>query len=213
MQAAAEYDLFPLDAPSDAALACWHAYDPASKVELHSTALRAGERWYFVDPIPLAPAALEELLAGAVPAGIFLTNANHARAAEKFRRQFHIPIHAHAEAVAGLALAVDVKIPAAGSAVGDVFEALPMPGAAAGELAWFHAGGGGVIILGDALIDLPGYGFTFLPAKYCADPRRLRHSLRELLAREFGVLALAHGEPITAGAHRRLAALLAGEPS
>jgi hypothetical protein len=211
MQAATEYDLIPLAGPGDAALACWQAYDPGSKVELHSTALRIGHRLIFIDPIPLAQAALEQLLASATPAGIILTDANHARAAGEYRQRFSIRVHAHEEAVEELGLSVDETIAAGGGPVLEAFEALPLPGAVAGEIALYHSGDGGVMILGDALIDLPGYGFTFLPPKYCADPRQLRRGLRTLLARPFGAMTLAHGEPVASGADARLAALLAGE--
>ena len=67
------------------------------------------------------------------------------------------------------------------------------------------------MIMGDSLIDLPGYGFTFLPPKYCADPRVLRQSLKALLEKPFDTMTLAHGRPIVANAGGRLAALLQGE--
>ncbi len=213
MNPAVEYDLLPLDATGDAALACWQAYDPANKVELQSAALRVGERLFFIDPIPLADEALEQLTADAKPAGIILTNANHARAAEKYRRHFSIGVYAHEEAVADLELAVDGVIPAAGGAVLEVFTAVPVPGAVAGEIALYYKGGGGLLIVGDALIHLPGHGFSFLPAKYCLNPRELRHSLRQLLTLPFETLAMAHGTPLVAGANARLAALLEGERS
>ena len=78
-------------------LSCWDAYDPASKVELHATALQVGRRLYFIDPIPLEADALDTLTEEAVPAGIVLTNANHARAAAAFRRQFELPVWMHVE--------------------------------------------------------------------------------------------------------------------
>ena len=45
-------------------LFCWQAYDAASKVDLHASAVAADGRLYFVDPIPLAEEALAELTAG-----------------------------------------------------------------------------------------------------------------------------------------------------
>ena len=66
------------------------------------------------------------------------------------------------------------------------------------------------MMIGDALIDLPGYGFTFLPPKYCTDARGLRRSLRGLLSKPFGAMTLAHGEPISSGARARLTALMEG---
>ena len=195
-------------------LACWEAYDPASKVELYGTAVRVGRRLFFIDPIPLEADALDTLTEEAVPAGIVLTNANHARAAQAFRRQFELPVWMHAGAEAEIGLTADETIPAGGGTVFDgVLEAIPLPGAVAGEIALYRAAragvdGGGVMIVGDALIHLPAHGFSILPDKYCTNAKALRRSLEGLLDWEFDTLLFAHGEPMMRGAREKLAALL-----
>ena len=195
-------------------LACWEAYDPANKVDLYGSAVRVGRRLFFIDPIPLEADALDTLTEDAVPAGIVLTNANHARAAALFRRQFELPVWMSEGASAEVGLTADELIPAGGGSVFDgVLEALPLPGAAAGEIALYRAArasedGGGVMIVGDALVHLPAQGFSILPDKYCQDAKTLRRSLEGLLDWEFETLLFAHGEPILRGARERLAALL-----
>ena len=196
-------------------LACWEAFDAASKVDLHACALTLADgRLFLVDPIPLARAALDELLAapGVRPAGILVTNGNHARAAGDFRRRLNLPLCAHPAAASEAGLTADVAIPDAGGPLFDgALEAVPLPGAAAGELALYRADGGGLVIVGDALINLPSHPFTVLPDKYCDDPKTLRRSLAALLERPFATLAFAHGQPLTRDPRTRLAALL-GEP-
>jgi len=195
-------------------LACWETFDPASKVQLYATAVRVGRRLFFIDPIPLEADALDTLTEDAVPAGIVLTNANHARAAAAFRREFELPVWMHVAAEPEQGLTADEMIPAGGGTVFDgVLEAIPLPGAAAGEIALYRAAratsdGGGVMIVGDALIHLPAPGLSILPAKYCTDAKALRRSLAGLLDWEFETLLFAHGEPIMHGARDRLAALL-----
>ena len=75
MPAAAEFHRITDD------LFFWQTYAPAVKSDLSCCALRVGGRLVFVDPIPLAKAALADLVADAPPALIVLTNGNHARAA------------------------------------------------------------------------------------------------------------------------------------
>ncbi len=203
------------DGSGDWTLACWEAYDAASKVDLHACALTLADgRMFFIDPIPLARTALEELLAapGVRPAGVVVTNGNHARAAGEFRRRFDVPLCASTDAVAAAGLAAGVTIPNAGGPIfGGALEAIALPGAAAGETALYRADGGGLLIVGDAVINLPSHPLMLLPDKYCASPKTLRRSLAALLTRPFSVMAFAHGPPITVNPHARLAALLQEE--
>jgi len=84
-------------------------------------------------------------------------------------------------------------------------EAVSLEGFAPGETAlWL----GGVLILGDALINSAPYGFSMLPDKYCADAKAGRESLKKLLRFPAEVLTFAHGLPIVSQAAERLAGLL-----
>ena len=51
-------------------------------------------------------------------------------------------------------------------------------------------------------------GFTLLPAKYCADQKTMRKSLRRLLDHAFERILFAHGFPILSGGAGRLRTLL-----
>ena len=212
MRPAPEFqDLDCPDGSGDWTLACWEAYDAASKVDLHACALTLRDgRVFFVDPIPLTDEAVDGLLASKVrPAAVLLTNGNHGRAAEVFRRRFGVPLCAHPAAAAHAGLSADLMIPDAGGPLfGGALEAVPLPGAAAGETALYRADGGGLVIVGDALINLPSHPCTVLPDKYCDDPKALRRSLATLLERPFSTLAFAHGQPLTVNPRARLAALL-----
>jgi hypothetical protein len=183
----------------------WQAYEPAVKVELSCCACRTRHGLVFVDPIPLAKLALEELLEAGPAAAIVLTNGNHARAAAEYRKRLSIPIYAHADAVQELGLAVDHLV-SDGETVMDELTVAHLPGSAVGEIA---LSGHGTWHLGDALIHLPPMGFSLLPDKYCDDPKELRRSVEKLLRIPFEVLTFAHGLPIVAHARQRLSQLLA----
>ena len=186
----------------------WSAYDPAVKVDLHAHALATAGELICVDPIPLRREAWAELLgaSGAPKAGlVLLTNGNHARAADAFRRRSGAAVCAYGDAHE--ALREDgLKVDAAPRGL----EPIALPGFGPGEVAYFHPADGGTVFIGDALINLPApYGFSMLPDKYCADPRLARASLRRLLDLDFVRMLFAHGTPLLTGARTKLEGLLA----
>ncbi len=210
MHAASEYA--DLTGPGAWTAYQWETYDPASRVDLSASALAVEGRLFFVDPIPLARNALDELTAENLPVGIVVTNGNHARAAEAFRRRFNVPLCLTEAARTESGLEPDVTIPGEGGPVfGGVFEAIPVPGGAVGEVALYRPDDGGLLIVGDAVINLPSFPLGLLPAKYCSSHNHLRRSVTRLLERPFSRMLFAHGEPLMSRAHERLAALLAGE--
>ncbi|MDB6173531.1 MAG: uncharacterized protein JWL59_2842 [Chthoniobacteraceae bacterium] len=189
----------------DRRLAFWQAFEPAVKCELSSCAVFTSQGLVFVDPIPLAAPALEELVEAAAPVAIVITNGNHARAAVQFKKRFSIPILAHSDAVAELGLIPDLEL-AEGDEVVPGLTVIRIPGAGAGEIALHLASG--VMVVGDALIHLEPLGFSFLPEKYCADFKAMRAGLRNLLRFEFDLMTFAHGLPLVVRARPTLESLL-----
>ncbi len=186
-------------------LVCWSAYDPASKVDLHSTGLRAEDKLVFVDPIRLGEAPLARMLANAHPGGIILTNANHERASAAFAKKLGVRIMASRDASEDTSIFQHIED-------GEVFlgslRCISLPGAAAGEVAIHSPEHGGILCVGDALINLPPECLRMLPAKYCENPKLLRVSLQKLLQFPFEIMTFAHGTPITSDARAALQKLL-----
>ena len=184
--------------------ALWHAYDPASKTDLFSSALQLpDQRLLLIDPIELETEAEAELLQLGDPAAILLTNENHWRATSVWMRKFDLPVFAAAHFSEGKT-----------QAVGELSKSFPdlaaveVAGAIAGEIALFWPEDGGSLIVGDALIHFEPYGFTLLPKKYCQNEKEMRRSLRQLLELRFERLFFAHGLPILRDGSARLGALL-----
>lgn len=188
-------------------LCVWHQYDPAVKAELFSTGLTVGGGIYLIDPSAPGPPEFDLTGGAATPAGIILTNSNHLRESEGFAARLNVPIHTSAETQRVLNLPAAREI-ASGAEMTPGLSAIEIEGAAPGEIALYSREDGGTVILGDALINMGSYGFTFLPAKYCANPRLMRKSLRQLLAYRFERLLFAHGMPIVSNARARLEMLL-----
>ncbi|HEX8296192.1 MAG TPA: hypothetical protein VF593_07815 [Chthoniobacteraceae bacterium] len=183
----------------------WQAYAAAVKSDLSCCARRCADGLVFIDPIALAPAALDELIQIAAPTAIVLTNGNHARSAATYRAKFGIPICAHVDAVAELGIEVDQTFTDEATLLGS-FEVVALEGGPAGEVALVADG---CVHFGDAVIHLEPHGLRVLPDKYSRDQAALRTALQKLLPFDFELMTFAHGLPVPAHAQRRLASILA----
>jgi len=186
----------------------WQAYDGRVKADLFSTALKTNTGTWIVDPISLTSNARLGLRTNCPRiAGIFVTNANHPRAAADFAQSLKVPVCAHKELCG-----VGDFLPTTGVQDGEVFSpgltAIAIDGGPAGEMALHQSDGGGTMIFGDALINFEPHGFGLLPAKYCLDSKLMRRSLDRILDYSFERMLFAHGTPILAGARSRLEQLL-----
>ncbi len=184
----------------------WAVYDPELKCEIGCAALKLGSGLVVFDPVPLAESAWKELLAIGPLRAILLTNGNHVRDAVALRQKHHVPVVVAPDTRRGLTeLRPDVILLPTEVLYG--LSAIPIPGATAGETAFYV--NNSVLVLGDALINTDAEkGLEFLPDKYCADPRENRESLRKLLKLDFHTLIVAHGHPVTTNAKAKLTALL-----
>jgi hypothetical protein len=194
-------------------LAVWHAYDPAVKAELYSTCLTTtGGGIYLIDPIPLQKRALDQLIGSSGVAGIIVTNSNHQRAAAQLAQECAVPIFAHRKAFPNDQLS-SLRTIADGEEICEGFRVIGIEGAPPGELVLHYTGHGGMLIIGDALINFEPHGFAFLPAKYCSNQNQMRRSLRKLLDYKAERMFFAHGMPILTGASKRLEDLLDSQSS
>lgn len=184
----------------------WQAYDPAVKTDLSSTAVAIGGELIFVDPIPLQTQELSRLVADYTPYAVVLTNGNHGRAAEQFRRRFGVPVIAHQAACDEIEFKVDQAFGQGASIAG--LQTIELPGFGPGEIALYQGSGAGLILMGDALINVESHGFVPLPDKYCIDPKQGAASLEKLLQFSFEAMTFAHGLPIVSQARKRLERLL-----
>jgi hypothetical protein len=178
----------------------WHAYDSSVKTELFSAALAIPTGVYLVDPIPLVEPDLATLAQTGPIAGVIATNANHQRAALEYSDRLCVPVLGHADTLAIIRPGRSASL----SVIATDLQAIEIEGAVAGEIALYHPLSGGTLIVGDALINLEPYGFTFLPSRYCLDQKKMRRSLRKLLTLTLERILFAHGTPIIYRAGERL---------
>lgn len=206
-------------------IAYWQAYEPSVKVDLSCAAIRIGRGLVLIDPIPLAEPALAELTAHATPVAVVLTSGNHERAAAWYAQRFSIPVLAHRNAAPEFSLAVNaflepdtevleqIETLSGNSANQDTLtgtgtlRVVDLSGGAPGEIALVWSRCGGVLLFGDAIVNLESTGLIFLPDKYCTAPKALRAAVQTLSKVPASILTFAHGLPITQNAAERLATL------
>lgn len=188
-------------------IAIWRCYDPGVKAELYSTCLATALGAFLVDPIPLQEQGFNELIGSSCVAGIIVTNSNHHRASIDFAERFRVPIIAHANAFPDEQPG-QLRQVTDGDEICDGLRVLSIDDAVPGEIVLHHVFNGGTLIVGDALINFEPHGFTFLPAKYCANQKEMRRSLRKLLDYTAERIFFAHGTPILSRAGECLEGLL-----
>jgi glyoxylase-like metal-dependent hydrolase (beta-lactamase superfamily II) len=197
VQPASDFDRITSD------IAVWSVYDPAVQAELHATCLATAGGMFLIDPIPLQKRALEELIGPSRVAGIVVTNSNHHRAAVRFAQRFAVPVFAYRGAFTE-EQPVQLTIISDGGEICKGLHVIAIEGAPRGEIVLHYTDDGGILIVGDALINFEPYGFTFLPAKYCSSQKLMRRSLRKLLGCNAEQMFFAHGTPILTNASERL---------
>lgn len=182
----------------------WEYFSPEHKVELTSHAVMAEGHLYIFDPIELATAPRQLLLARRQVAAIVLTNENHERAYAAWRDRTKAPVWMSSEMSINVA---DAHHWDAQSANLGPWEITALPGGAGGESA-FRWRERSLVALGDAIFNLPKYGFKLLPEKYCQNQGKLRETLLRLTEEPFETALFAHGAPILTGASARIREML-----
>ena len=181
----------------------WEIFSPEHKVELASHAvLKDGELFCF-DPVGLAEEPFAWLSRRGTPAAIVLTNENHLRQSELWQERWRVPIWTSVRSEVTLA---NLRRFPEGPCAWEGWRLHPLAGGGGGETA-LGLPGRSLMVLGDAVVNLPGRGLEFLPAHYCRDPAILRQSVRELAREPFDHLLMAHGAALLSHASRRLAEL------
>jgi glyoxylase-like metal-dependent hydrolase (beta-lactamase superfamily II) len=128
---------------------------------------------------------------------IILTNRDHVRDAELFRRRFCARLVTGLHEVAQFAPVVVDETVRDGHVIAGALRVIELPGKSPGEIALLlEREHGGVLFLGDAIIGNPPGKLGLIPEQKLDDPTLLRKSLRKLLDYDFNVLLFCDGKPV-----------------
>ena len=72
-------------------------------------------------------------------------------------------------------------------------------------MAYYAKTSGGIVLMGDTLVNQGGKGLTLLPDAYIEDKKQMLKSLQKLLELDFKIATFAHGDPIVQDAKKAIA--------
>ena len=183
----------------------WHVSDERIGGFISAAhAVRASSGVVLVDPLPLAPEALDPL--GTVDA-ICLTSSGHQRSAWRLRRELGARVWAPA-------LSTEVEEEpeeryGEGERLPGGLLAVFTPGAGTTQHTFLLGRERGVAFIPDLLERKPEGPLSFVPAEFMHDPAEARRSVEKLLDLSFSVLCLSHGVPVLDDCHGAIRAALA----
>jgi glyoxylase-like metal-dependent hydrolase (beta-lactamase superfamily II) len=181
----------------------WSSFHVQWKTDFDSYAVKTPDGVVFVDPMKPAPVVVQQLEALGEPIGVFLTNAHHDRDADWFRKQYGIQVYAHEKAKSDCDTKIDVLVLDGERLPGGV-RAIHLPGSAASEIALYTKMSGGIVMIGDALLNVPAKGLALLPDPYIEDRKQALQSLRKLAELDFKTVTFAHGNPLVDDAKKQI---------
>ena len=185
----------------------WSSFHPQWKTDFDSYAVKTPDGLVFIDPMKPEPDVIQKLEELGEPIGVFLTNAHHDRDADWFRKQYDIQVYAHEKAKSDCDTKIDVLV-LDGERLPGGLKAIHLPGSTASEIALHTNISGGIILIGDALLNLPDKGLVLLPDQYIEDRKQAIQSLRKLAELDFKVVTFAHGDPLTDNAKKQIVRFL-----
>jgi glyoxylase-like metal-dependent hydrolase (beta-lactamase superfamily II) len=185
----------------------WSSFHVQWKVDFDSYALKTADGVVFIDPMKPAATVVKQLEALGEPIGVFLTSANHDRDADWFRKRYEIQVYAHEKAAPDCDTKIDVLV-LDGEKLPGGLQAVHLPGATAGCVAFHTKQSGGIVFIGDSLLNITGKGLSLLSAQYVEDSKQMLRSLRRLLDLDFKIATFAHGEPLIGDAKKQITSFL-----
>ncbi|HUK56269.1 MAG TPA: hypothetical protein VLY20_06385 [Nitrospiria bacterium] len=180
----------------------WSWFSQEKGYDFNGHLIISGAERVMIDPPPLSAEVGTWLKTQEPITCIVLTNRDHVREAEAFRKQFKTIVLAP-EADAPL---MEIKIDRTfkdGDLLPGGVKAVHIPdGKSPGESALFLDRGKGVLILGDALIGKPSGKLNLMPPEKYKDPAEARDGIRVLLKYRFDSVLVGDGVPVLTGGKR-----------
>jgi hypothetical protein len=164
---------------------------------------------------PLLPEEGLEAFRGRAPELILLTNRHHYRHSDRFVEAFGCRVLCHRAGLHEFAGGTEVHGFSFGDDVANGVLALEVGVLTPEETAFHIDATPGALSFGDAFVNAPDSGLGFVPDELIGEhpegvKEGLRDAFRRLLAHDFDVLAVAHGDPMPRGGKAALLQLAVG---
>jgi len=182
----------------------WSWFSQEKGYDFNGHLVVAGAERVMIDP-PAMSAEDEVWLQKQGPiAGIVLTNRDHVREAEAYRKKLKTVVLAPEADAPLMEIRIDRNFRDSDLLSGGM-KAIHIPdGKSPGESALFLNRGNGILILGDALIGKPPGKLNLMPPEKYKDPSKAREGIRVLLNYRFDSILVGDGIPVLTGGTRAL---------
>ena len=181
----------------------WSAFDETRQIDFNGHLWLRPEGNILVDPVAMIDSDLAELerLGGA--ALIVLTNRDHERQADFFRRRTGAKVLAHEADAGSIACGADRSLEDGEEIVPGLRAVHLRHGKSPGEIA-LHWSDKRLLLAGDLVVGAPIGAFTLLMDEKLADPPRAALQVRRLLALDFDAVLVGDGHSVLRDARQRL---------
>lgn len=186
----------------------WSWFSQEKGYDFNGHVIVSGEERVIIDPPPL-PADGEAWLQKQGPiAGIILTNRDHVREAETYRKQFNTIILAPESDAPLMEIKIDRTFKDGDRLPGGIMAIHIPDGKSPGESALLLDRIKGILILGDALIGKPPGRLNLMPPEKYKDPSKARKGIRGLLNYQFDGILVGDGASILTGGRQAIEGFL-----
>lgn len=186
----------------------WSWFSPEKGYDFNGHLIVSRNERVLIDPPPMSQQDATWLDRQEPITAIVLTNRDHVREADAYRKRFKTIVLAP-EADAPL---MEIKADRTfrdGDHLPGGLEAIHIPdGKSPGESALFLDRGNGILFLGDALIGKPPGRLSLMPPEKYKDPAKAREGIRVVLAMKFDAILVGDGASILRGGQRAIAEFL-----
>ena len=177
----------------------WSFFSEEKQLDFNGLLLTVNDHHIMVDPPLIDEAARMAVLKGPSLDYIVLTNRDHLREADACRREFQAKVYVPEADASQMNIVADKTYRDGELLPGGLWvihlEGMKSPG----ESALLLERGGGVLIVGDALIGKPTGQLNLLPAEKFADIGKAKEGLRRLLKYNFSMVLVGDGASILDG--------------
>lgn len=182
----------------------WSWFSQEKGYDFNGHLIVTGTDRVMIDPPPLSAEDGAWLQKQGAISYIILTNRDHVREAEAYRKQFKTTVLAPVQDAPLMGIRIDRTFKDGDLLPGGI-KAIHIPdGKSPGESALFLNRGKRILILGDALIGKPPGRLNLMPPEKYRDPSKAREGIRVLLKYFFDSILVGDGTSILTGGRQAI---------
>ena len=178
----------------------WSWFSQEKQLNFNGHLLAVGEHRILVDPPPMESHDVAQVRQGGQVDYMVITNRDHAREAERYRKEFGCQVMVPEKDANEMTIQPDKSYVDGELLPGGLWVVHLADQKSPGECALFLQQGKGLVIVGDAVIGKPSGAVSLLPPEKYADISKAREGLRRLLKYNFDTLLVGDGASILTGA-------------